>query len=103
VGIPFLDGMGLLDAEELAEVVARHEQVRGVLAGHVHRQVTGMLAGAVVSLAASTFRQSALEMASDRPPGYLAEPTSFLLHSLDEAGYVVHTVAVSHAGAVLAV
>jgi Icc protein len=103
VGIPFLDGMGLLDAADLGEVVARHGQVRGVLAGHVHRQVTGVLAGAVVSLAASTFRQSALEMATDRPPGYLAEPTSFLLHCLDEVGYVVHTVAVSHAGAVLAV
>lgn len=103
VGIPFLDGMGLLDAGDLREVVARYDQVRGVLAGHVHRQVTGVLAGAVVSLAASTFRQSALEMATDRPPGYLAEPTSFLLHSLDGVGYVVHTVAVSHAGAVLAV
>ncbi len=103
VGIPFLDAMGLLDADDLREVLIRHAQVRGLLAGHVHRQVTGTLAGATVSLAPSTFRQSALEMAGDRPPGYLAEPTSFLLHSLDEAGYVVHTVAVSHAGAVLAV
>lgn len=65
--------------------------------------MTGTLAGAVVSLAPSTFRQSALVMADDRAPGYLVEPTSFLLHSLDEAGYVVHTVAVSHAGAVLGV
>jgi hypothetical protein len=36
------------------------------------------------------------------PPGYLAEPIGFLLHLLDGAGCVTHSVAASHASAVLA-
>jgi Icc protein len=52
-------------------------------------------------VAPSTYRQAGLVMDSDDPPGYLAEPSGFLLHRLDGAGCVTHTVSVSHAAGAL--
>lgn len=97
VGIPFLDGMRLLDGDALGEVVDAHPNVVRVMAGHVHRTIsTGLL-----TVAPSTYRQTGLVLDSDDPPGYLAEPTGFLLHLVGGGGCVTHSVAVSHAGAQL--
>jgi Icc protein len=97
VGIPFLDGMRLLDGPALGEVIHAHPRVVRVMAGHVHRPISTGL----VTVAPSTYRQAGLMLDSDAPPGYLDEPTGFLLHLLTEGGCVTHLVAVSHAAAVL--
>jgi 3',5'-cyclic AMP phosphodiesterase CpdA len=103
VGIPFLDGMRLLDADALAGVVTAHPQVVRVLCGHVHRATTAPFATTLVTTAPSTHRQSALDMTSPGTMGYLDEPTSFLLHQLTDAtghACVTHSVPVSGAAAV---
>jgi 3',5'-cyclic-AMP phosphodiesterase len=95
VGIPFLDGMRLLDGDELGKVIDDHPNVVRVMAGHVHRTINAGL----LTVAPSTYRQTGLVLDSDAPPGYLAEPTGFLLHLLNEGTCITHSVAVSHAGA----
>jgi Icc protein len=102
VGIPFLDGMRLRDGTELRDLISRHPHVVRILAGHVHRVISAPFAGTLLTVAPSTYRQSALRMHDAEPPGYLAEPTGFLLHLLDGADCVTHSVAASHASAVLA-
>jgi Icc protein len=102
VGIPFLDGMILTDAAEFADVIRRHPHVARVLAGHAHRDVSALFAGTLLTVAPSTYLQSALRLHDAEPPGYLAEPTGFLLHLLDGAHCVTHSVTISHASAVRA-
>ncbi|MEV0354739.1 metallophosphoesterase [Nocardia sp. NPDC050697] len=101
VGIPFLDAMGLTDADALGEVLARHLCVVRVLAGHVHRAVSAPFAGTQVSIAPSTHRQSSLTLSADRQMGYLAEPPAFLLHVGTGAGVATHTVPITEAGALI--
>jgi len=92
LGMPFLDSIRLADGDALAAVVAAHPNVVRVLSGHVHRQVTTAFAGTVLTTASSTFLQTALLTSSGRPPGYVAEPPSFLLHLLTGTTCVTHTV-----------
>jgi 3',5'-cyclic AMP phosphodiesterase CpdA len=102
VGIPFLDGMRLADDAELGAILGQYSHVARVLAGHLHRIVSVPFAGTLVTTAPSTYRQAHLRMHDDAPPGYLNEPTGLLLHQRVGPAWVTHTVAVSHAGAVLA-
>ncbi|NUT52106.1 MAG: phosphodiesterase [Saccharothrix sp.] len=103
VGIPYLDGMRLEDGPALGAVLEGHRNVARVLAGHVHRAISVPFAGTAVSVAPSTYRQMSLTLRADREVGALAEPTGFLLHVATESGFATHTVAVSHAGAVIGV
>ncbi len=101
LGIVFLDGMRLDDGEELAAVIVRHRHVARVLAGHDHRAITAGFAGSVLTVAPSTYRQSELGLRDAATMGYVAEPTGFLLHLLDDRQCVTHVVSVSHAGGLL--
>jgi 3',5'-cyclic-AMP phosphodiesterase len=102
VGIPFLDGMRLNDGPGLGAVLARHGNVARVLGGHLHRTVSATFAGTLLTVAPSMYRQFGLRLHDDAPPGYLNEPTGFLLHVVDGLDCVTHSMSVSHAGATLA-
>lgn len=101
VGIPFLDGMRLSDGNELADVLARHDNIARVLAGHVHRPITAAFAGSTLAIAPSTHLQSGLAL-DGKVPNYLPEPSAFLLHLLSGSTWVTHTIPVSHAAAPIA-
>lgn len=99
VGIPRLDELGLLDADEFRAVLLRHQPAVRVLAGHVHRPITASFANTIVSIAPSTFRQVELTLRPDRPTGFVLEPAGFLLHLLDGSECVTHVVPVDHTSA----
>jgi len=98
LGMPFLDAIGLADGDDLAAVIRAHPNVVRVLSGHVHRSVSTAFAGTLLTTASSTFRQTALVTDTDRPPGYVIEPSSFLLHLLTGTACVTHTVPLPHHG-----
>lgn len=96
LGMPFLDSIMLTDATEFGDVIRRHPHVARVLAGHVHRDVSALFAGALLTTAPSTYLQSTLRLHDAEPPGYAAEPASFLLHLLDGPACVTHSVQATH-------
>ncbi|HTS88266.1 MAG TPA: phosphodiesterase [Gemmatimonadales bacterium] len=82
-GIGFMDRIGLNDRAALGEVVARHGQVVGIVAGHVHRTIVGSLAGRVALTAPSVAHQIPLDLSPDGPDTFVLEPPGFLLHEWD--------------------
>jgi 3',5'-cyclic AMP phosphodiesterase CpdA len=98
VGMTFLDSIKLDNPGALKDVLARHPNVRQILAGHIHRTITGSFAGITVSIAPSTFRQAALDLATEGSTGYVHEPPGFLLHRIDSSGCITHLVPTMHAG-----
>jgi 3',5'-cyclic-AMP phosphodiesterase len=91
IGIPALDAIGLPPHQSaaLAEVLARHPQVRRITAGHVHRVVTAELAGRSVVTMPSTYLQSRLELLAD-VAGLAHDPPGFALHVVASGEIVTH-------------
>jgi Icc protein len=90
-GIPALDATGLVaeDRRALAEVVARHPQVRRLVGGHVHRPVTGDLAGRAVLAAPSTYMQARLDFC-EKELKLVPEPAGFAVHALLDGELTSH-------------
>jgi Icc protein len=90
-GVPAWDEILLpaADRRALASVLERHQQVRRLVAGHVHRAMTGDLAGRVVQTVPSTYLQARLNFDSDRIE-LVQGPASFALHALLDGEVVSH-------------
>lgn len=82
-GIPVWDAIALPSADRrmLADVVARHQQVQQVVAGHVHRTIAGELAGRRVLAAPSTFVQARLDFGATRIE-FTSDPPAFAVHAI---------------------
>jgi Icc protein len=74
VGSAWLDRIGLADGDELLAMLARHENVRGLVWGHVHQAFDAERSGVRLMATPSTciqFLPGSADFAVDtRPPGY---------------------------------
>ena len=90
-GVPAWDELGLpaADRRALGDVVARHRQVRRLVAGHVHRTITAELAGRAVLSVSSTYVQARLNFDSEEIE-LAAEPAGFALHAVLDGELISH-------------
>jgi 3',5'-cyclic-AMP phosphodiesterase len=81
-GLTAMDAIGLPEADRsrLADVLARHGQVRRVVAGHVHRAALGSVGGRPVFTCPSTWIQGRLDFAHPEELSVVAEPPGFAVH-----------------------
>ena len=92
-GVPWLDVIGLDNADRLGEVVARHGQIQRVLCGHDHRPIQTLWAGALTITGPSTAHQFVLTFDEDSSGRWITEPPACLIHRWlgPERGLVTHT------------
>jgi 3',5'-cyclic AMP phosphodiesterase CpdA len=90
-GSPVWDDLGLpvADRTALRDVIARHRQVRRVVAGHVHRTMTGELAGTPVLTVPSTYVQARLNFDSHELE-LTPDPAGFGVHVMVDGELTSH-------------
>ncbi|MGN6255671.1 MAG: phosphodiesterase [Solirubrobacterales bacterium] len=81
-GLPGWDAINLAVAEReaLAEVVARHPQLRAIVGGHLHRIAGASLAGRPVLSAPSTYLQARPDFDFEDEDVEMVGPPGFALH-----------------------
>jgi Icc protein len=90
-GVPAWDELGLpaADRRALGDVLERHQQVRRIVAGHVHRMITANLAGRAVLTVPSTYVQARLNFGSQEIE-LAAEPAGFAVHAVLDGELISH-------------
>ncbi len=95
-GVAHMDRMNLRDADQLATIVRRHQRVRLIACGHVHRATFTTFAGVPTTICPAPNHAVDLDLAEARAPSFRVEPPAFHLHAWfdgDPFGTVVtHTV-----------
>jgi 3',5'-cyclic-AMP phosphodiesterase len=83
--MPGWDGANLIPAEDgaLAEVIARHPNVRAIIGGHLHRIATATLADRPVLSGPSTYLNARPDFATETVEMYPRAP-GFALHAFNE-------------------
>lgn len=89
-GIWWMDCIGLTGARDLEAIVRRNEQVRLVVAGHVHRPVSSVWGTTMLFTAPSTAHQTALALHDDCPPRITTEAPMLAFHQWTGDGFVSH-------------
>ena len=90
-GVAVWDAIGLADQSRraLGEVLDGRHQVRGIVAGHMHRTIVGELAGVPVLTVPSTYVQGRLDFQM-RELEVAAEPAGFAVHAVLDGELVSH-------------
>jgi 3',5'-cyclic AMP phosphodiesterase CpdA len=88
-GITAMDALGLAGIPEFAAVVSDHPEVRGVIAGHLHRAIAGRVGHAPVVVCPSTHVQVRLDFEFDDAVSMVQEPPAIAIHRLSERGDLV--------------
>jgi 3',5'-cyclic-AMP phosphodiesterase len=90
-GLPAFDAIGIPaeHREAFARVVARHEQVKRIVAGHVHRVIIGEVGGRSALVAPSTYVQARLDFVTESIQ-LDDEPAGFAVHVLSDGAVLSH-------------
>ena len=88
IHMPVLDEVRLADADAFHDVLSRHDNVRHIFAGHVHRSIAGSWRGIPVSTLRSTNHQTALDFSQSWSLGH--EPPAYAVIFIDADGVIVH-------------
>ena len=95
-GIAHMDRDNLRNADELAKIVRRHERIRLIACGHVHRATFTGFAGVPTTICPAPNHAVDLDLEEARGPSFRIEPPAFHLHAWFEGGkfgsVVTHTV-----------
>jgi len=91
VGVADWDAIGLAaaDRDALGELIARHPQVRRVVAGHLHQTIAGDLGGRAVLAVPSTYVQAKLDLGTDKIQ-LTDEAPGFAVHVLVDGELISH-------------
>ena len=79
-GIAHMDVQNLRNADALAAVLQRHDRVRLIAAGHVHRATLSLFAGIAATICPAPNHAVALDLEAHLPPSFNIEPPGFHLH-----------------------
>ena len=85
IGIEWLDGLALKNADELIGVLRRHDGVLGVFSGHVHRRTSAEVGGIRSETAPSTW----VSFGSDRANPIVDAHQGFLVVDAQDDGLVI--------------
>ncbi len=91
IGIPSLDVMALYDTEAFAAVVRRHDHIRQLTFGHVHRPIAGSWHGIPIFALRGTNHQVAFDQVTAAPVPKASAPPAYAVMLLDAVTTVVHT------------
>ena len=94
-GIPHVDASRLLDAEALEHVIRRHERVRRIGCGHVHRAMQTTWAGRAATTCPSVYFQFAPDFRADGRCVPAAEMPGYQLHRFSGRELLTYTVAIA--------
>ena len=90
VGIEHMDVQKLLNDEALWQVIQSHKQVRGLVAGHLHRAIYSTWRGLPVWVGPSHSHAVTLDLTPNGPSSFSLEPPAIQLFKLDEDSITSH-------------